>query len=325
MKIVKKILLGLFLLLFFVCCKEEEVRTPLAEITVNKTMFGINETMVINFTGVADQVVIFPGDDMQNYDFRKESNTGLVVNKNLFTYAYLVPGVYKVVCVASVYNDLAVDLKHDTCSFIVNVVDDQTEIDQISCPQIIYDEVFAQKLENDNWLMVLPRRIRYNNANPAISLEQRLRFYIQSDSTKVFVNGNEFSSTVRYDLSSTTDILVRSHFGTERPYKLFTINIPEFNTFRLLGATGTLVRNEFNYSTFFMDVTLPTGTDITNITPEFETFLPTEKVYIGNIEQISGTTSVDFSQTVTYRLISMLNNNPEMQTESFVTVRISFQ
>jgi hypothetical protein len=309
-----------------IACEEETAPVPQAVMTVNKNQFTINESMIIQFTGIAEQAVIYTGDDMHNYDLREQSNTGFVVNKNLFTYSYQEPGTYKIVCVASTYTDGAADLKRDTCSFTVTVIDDQTEIDRLSCPQIIYDEVFAERHANDEWLMILPRRIKYNNSTPAISLSQRVRFYIQSDSTKIYVNGNEYSSTNKYDLSAPADILVKSDFGTERPYKLYTINYPEFNSFKLLGSEfiGKLERNEYDYSTFVLQVTLPQGTDVTNLVPEFTTMSPTEKVYIGDKEQTSASSAVDFTQDVTYRLVSTLSGKPEMQAISTVNVKINY-
>ncbi len=325
MKITIRILLGICISLFVISCEDEEATIPQAAMTIDKSQLMINESMVVNFTGVGDQVVVYTGDDMHDYDLREQSNTGFVVNKGLFTYAYTVPGRYKVVCVASSYTDGATDLKRDTCSFLVTVIDDQTDIEKISCPQIIYDEVFAQKLENDEWLMVLPRKVKYNNATPAISLSQRLRFYIQSDSSKVSVNGKIFSNTDKYDLSVPVDILVKSDFGTTRPYKLYTLNYPEFSTFKLLGVEGILVRNEFDYSTFVLEVTLPSGTDVSNLVPVFTTYLPTEKAYIGEVEQMSGTSTVDFRQGVTYRLVSTLSENPEIQAISTISVKINYQ
>ncbi|WP_255491178.1 DUF5017 domain-containing protein [Dysgonomonas sp. 520] len=325
MKIFFKILLGVCLPLFLLSCEEESADTPIARMTINKDNFEINESMIINFTGYADQVVVYTGDDMHNYELREQSNTGFVVNKGLFTYSYSSPGIYKVVCIASTHTDKAKDLKRDTCSFTVTVIDNQTEIDKLSCPQILYDEVFAQKLADDEWLMVLPRKVKYNNSTPSIALSQRLRFYIQSDSTKVFVNDAEYSSTTKYNLSNTVYISVKSDFGTVRPYKLHTMYYPEFNTFKMLGAEGTLIRNEFDYSTFDMAISLPAGTDISNIIPEFTTHSSTDKVYIGNIEQTSGTTAVDFSQNVVYRLVSISPENANLRSKATVNVKISYQ
>lgn len=325
MKVAIKILLGVCLSLLITSCEDDAAVDPQAAMTINKNQLMINESMVINFTGVADQVVVYTGDDMHDYELREQSNTGFVVNKNLFTYSYASPGTYKVVCIASTYTDGAIDLKRDTCSYTVTVIDDQTEIEKISCPQIIYDEVFAEKLLNDEWLMRLPRKIKYNNQTATISLSQRLRFYIRSSLTEVFINDKEFSSTAKYDLSAPIDVLVKSDFGTTRLYKLYTINYPEFKTFTLSGVTGTLIRNEFDYSAFVLEVVLPKGTDVSNLIPEFTTYSPDEKVYIENVEQISETSAVDFTQNINYRLVSTLSGHPDMQAVSNVNVKITYQ
>jgi hypothetical protein len=325
MKKIAKILIGIGAFLLVVSC-EETIKTPLLEASINKELLTINESMIIDFSGsIADNIVVYPGDDMQNYDLRDQSNTGLVVNKKLFTYSYRVPGAYKVTCVASTSGDMAKNLEFTTTSFTVNVIDDETEIDRISCPAVIRDEVFAKKHANDEWLMVLPRSIIYNNREQNVSLSQRLRFSIQSDSTKVLVNGNNYSATTAYNLSSPVDVLVKSNFGTERPYKLYTINYPRFNPFTLLGVNGIAKLDEFNYSTYIVNVTLPSGTNVSSLVPEFTTYLPSDKVYIGNTEQISGVSTVDFTQDVTYRIVSTVPGKPDMQSESTAVVKIAFQ
>jgi len=325
MKIVK-IIIGIGVLFLLFSCEKEQVKMPKAEATINKELLTINESMIISFTGIADQVVVYPGDDMHDYNLRDQSNTGLVVDKNLFTYSYAVPGVYKVVCLASTSGDLATNLKFDTCSFTVTVIDDVTEIDRLSCPQVIRDEVFASKQANDEWLMVLPRKVLYNNRPQNVSItSQRLKFYIQSDSTKVFVNGSEFVATTGYNLSAPVDISVKSNYGTNRPYKLYTINYPEFATFKLSGVDGVETLNIYDYSAYIWNVTLPSGTDASNLAPEFTTFSTAEKVYIGNTEQSSGVSKVDFTKPVTYRLVSTLPDKPGMQAESKVIVNVSFK
>jgi hypothetical protein len=325
MKQILKTVIGICAFLAACSCEETD-KTPQLEASINKNLLTINESMIINFAGsLADNIVVYPGDDMQNYDLRDQSNTGLVVNKNLFTYSYPVPGTYQVVCLASTSGDKAADLQFATCSFTVTVIDDQTEIDRISCPQIIRDEVFAEKQANDEWLMVLPRSVIYNNREQNVSLSQRLRFLIQSDSTKITVNGNNYSATTAYNLSSPVDILVKSHFGTERPYQLYTINYPRFSSFKLLGVNGAVKLDEFDYSTCVLNVILPSGTDVSSLAPEFTTYSPSEKVYIGNTEQVSGVSTVDFTQEVTYRLVSTVPDKPGMQAESTVVVNIGFQ
>lgn len=325
MKHVVRIFIGLFIAFFAGACEEEVVLEPKASMTINKTQLSINESMVVTFTGTADQAVIFTGDSAHVYDLREESNTGFVMNKGVLSYAYPVPGKYKIVCLASAYNDGATTLKRDTCSFTVTVIDDMTEIERLSCPQILYDEVFADRLSNDEWFMKLPRKVVYNQQTPSISLSQRLSFYIQSDSTKVFINGEAYKSATKYNLANQTNITVKSHYGTERFYKLHTLYYPEFTSFKLAGVEGILFREQFDYSAFRVEVTLPKGTDVNNIIPEFTLTDTVEKAYIGDVEQISGNTEVDFSQNVVYRLESVSQNNAEAVAISTVTVKINFQ
>lgn len=315
--------MGLCIPLFFASCDDDSIATPVASVTVNQQELSINETMVIHFTGVADQVAIYTGDNMHNYDLRAESNTGFVANKGLFTYSYSVSGQYKVVCVASTYSDEAKEMRQDTCSFLVKVTDDVTEIDKLSCSQVLYDEVFANKYPNDEWLMVLPRKVKYNTSSASISLaSQRLKFYIQSDSTKIQIDGKPYVNTSRYNLTNPVAVQVTSDYGTVRPYKLYTIYYPEFNTFKLAGVTGTVIRTEFDYSYFEIEVKLPSGTDVSNLVPEFSLFSSTDKVYIGDTEQTSESSAVDFTKDVTYRIVSTSPDNPNMQAESTVSIKI---
>lgn len=326
MKTIIKAFLCVCIPLIFAACEDNSVSVPKATMTINQMQFSINESMIINFKGTADQVVVFTGDDMHNYELRDKSNTGFVVNKGLFTYSYSTPGTYKVVCVAVTYDDLAVGLKRDTSSYTIKVIDDETEIDKLSCPQILYDEVFANKLTNDEWLMILPRKVKYSTSTPSISLTQRLQFYTRSTSTKVSINNLDFVSTTKYNLASPLDIVVTSNFGTTRPYKLYTMYYPEFVSFKLSNVEGTLVRNEYDYSSFKMQLTLPAGTNVSNMIPQFTTTSATDKVYIVDVEQTSGTSSVNFTQDVTYKLVSIFSaTNPNMQAITMVNVKIIFQ
>lgn len=326
MKTIIKTFLCVCIPVIFASCEETSVSVPKATMAINQTQFTINESMIINFKGIADQVVVFTGDDMHNYELRDSSNTGFVVNKGLFTYAYTTPGTYKVVCVATTYNDLAMELKRDTSSYTISVIDNDTEIDKLSCPQILYDEVFANKLTNDEWLMILPRKVKYNTSTPTISLTQKLQFYTHSSSAKILINNVDFVATSKYNLSTPLDIVVKSNFGTTRPYKLYTMNYPEFVSFKLSNVEGTLVRNEYDYSSFKMQVTLPAGTDITNLIPQFTTTSASDKVFIDNVEQISGTSGANFTQEVTYKLMSTFSaEHPDKQAIATVTIKVTVQ
>ncbi len=82
------------LTLFIIACTDENKKadTPIASVIVNTTQLEINQSMEIQFTGIADQAVIYTGDKGHSYALRDSSDTGFIVNKGLFTYSYAVPG-----------------------------------------------------------------------------------------------------------------------------------------------------------------------------------------------------------------------------------------
>lgn len=309
----------------FVSCEDDAAGDVKASMTINKTEFEVNESMEIVFTGAADAVSVWTGDEEHDYELRDQNNSGFAVNKGRFSYSYTKPGIYKVVLMASTYNEKAVELRRDTCSYTIKVIDDHTAITKLSCPQVFYDEVFATAVNDTEWLMELPRKLRFKDRDRNVTLSQRLKFYIPSELTTVAVNGEAFGSTKKYDISAPVDILVTSDYGTTRDYKLYTMYYPEFKTFSIAGVNGTIVRDEFNYNDYQMDVVLPAGTDVSSIAPVFTTYSANEKVYIGDVEQTSGVTRANFADGVTYRLVSTFDGKPELQSESTFRINISYK
>ena len=303
-------------------CSDEKATQPTAAFTVDTNKLNINESLTVHFTGNADNVVIFPGDAGQDYDLIKENNTGLVVNKGLFTYAYSTPGVYKMVCVATNHANEGLSLLSDTCSTWIRVIDDVTEIEKISAYPVVRDEIFATQSNDTDWLMAFPRKMRFQSSNPAVTLSRKLKFYIPSQSTKIYVDGEEYKSTKSYNLANVLSITAESYEGTKREYKLHTLYYGEFNTFDVAGVKGTIERDAFDYNNYVMNLTAPAGTDLTGVKPEFTLFADNEKVYIGEEEQKSGISTVDFTNPVTYRFVTTSTVNPGISVESTCVVNI---
>lgn len=265
MKHISKILYMLLLtsVAGFSSCSDEneEARTPQAIVNVSNTDLEINESMEIHFYGVADQVVVYTGDDSHDYSLREESNTGFVMNKGLFTYSYSVPGTFKVVVLATTYDTyMGNGLRTDTTSFYVTVKDDVTELEQVYS-SITPNVYYASLVNESDWVMCLPTKQVYNNREVALNAKrQRLSFEIASDSSKIYVDDVIYSSKNYYDLTQTHDIRVESDFGSVRNYKLYTMIYPEFSSVKLDGVTGKLVRDAFNQDRQVYQFTLPKGT-----------------------------------------------------------------
>lgn len=321
MKLTKYILGLLVCSVAFTACEEDDEATqPVAAVSVDKNLYDTNETMTVKFTGSAENVVIFTGDEDHDYELREQGNSGLIVNKGLFTYAYRQPGTYKVVCVATNHADEGQSVKTDSCSFFVKVIDDVTEIEKLSAPAVLYDEVYATQLNDVDWLLELPRQVKYKNSHKtAINIKkQKLKFYIASDSTSIMVNGKAFSANTQYDLSTVADIQLTSHEGTVRDYKLYTVTYGEFETFTLAGKKMTknnYTRTEESYDYAELNIAVAAGVEA----PTF-TLYDNTKVYVDGVEQISGETTQDFSQPVTYTFETWYADRPDIIVRSTVVV-----
>ena len=302
-------------------CEDDKAEKPTAAISIDKTTLEINESMMVRFHGSADNVVVYPGDSGHDYELRNESNTGLVVNKNLLTYSYTTPGTYKVVCVATNHADEGKSILSDTCSVYIKVIDDCTEIEKISVTAL-YDEVFAEKLNEMDWLVALPRKIKYKTSTPSVSLSQKVKFYIPSTSTKVYIDGADYNANSKYNLAQTHAVKLVSNEGTSQDYSLYTLNYGEFKTFKAAGVTGKITRTEYDYSYYEINMEVPSGTDLTRLAPDFTLYASNEKVYIDNVEQTSGNV-VDFTNPVKYRFVVTSTDNPEISVESTCKVTIS--
>ncbi|MGN0069672.1 MAG: hypothetical protein ACI350_08105 [Prevotella sp.] len=323
----KKIKYGLLVCASFLlaACSDEnqEARTPIASMTISTTELNINESMEIHFNGIADQVVIYTGDQGHDYELRESSNTGYVVNKGLFTYSYSVPGSFKVVCVASTYDTfMGNGLSNDTTSFIVNVKDDVTTIDQIYStitPNVFY----AEAINNTDWVLRLPTKQVYNGKEIAINAKkQRVTMEIKSESSSIFVDDNSWSKTTYYDLTAQHDIRVVSNYGSVREYKLHTIIYPEFTAISINDIKGTLKRNAYYQNELTYKFTLPANSDASHIIPTFTTDANV-KFYADGTEIKSGDTIDLTKQGVSYTLVRTDEGNANVTAVSTVLFDIN--
>lgn len=322
MKIVNIFKILPLIVLLVSACAEEKLTMPAASVEVAKTVYGINESVVFNFTGQAQQVAIFPGDKAHNYDlFESGGNTGFVVNKGSFSYAYKQPGTYKVVVVASNYAEGAVNMLKDTTSVMIQVIDDDVTIKSLSCPRVLYDEIAAVSVNDTDWLMRLPQKILFRGQQATIPSTQRLAVKLASDSTVLLVDGLGFSATKSYQLNNPLTLSLTAHAGNVMDYMLYMLRLPEFSVFKLAGVNGVLTRSEFNYDKMTMTVTLPAGTDKTGLVPEF-TLSQGQEVFVNDLLITSAVSVIDFSSPVVFRLRNTYPGKSHLIAETEVTVSV---
>jgi lipoprotein len=345
-----KIILVLLSFSIFACSTDDNQkgRQPIASIKsdAENTFLKINQSMTIHFTGVADQVVIYPGDYGHNYALRDSGNTGIVVNKGLFTYSYSVPGKFHVVCIASTYNTyMGENLRTDTCSFDITVVDDVTTIDKIYS-NIIPNTYYATPIDDENWILCLPTKQVFNDRDVILNTtRQRLYFDIKSDSTKIFVDlpdnerelltnynnlnsaqktdVNSFINTTRkrYNLSKSHVITVRSDAGTIKTVRLYCMIYPEFRTVSLNGVNGVLKRDAFDQSAQTYVFTLPRDTNISNIQINYT--VDGTGVLVDSGQEISSGANVNLTSGI-FTIIRKSTENANIKATSKVKFEINY-
>jgi hypothetical protein len=300
----------------------EEARTPVANVTVSQQHLEINQSMVVTFQGVADQVVVYTGDEGHQYTLRSQSNTGFVMNKGLFTYSYSVPGTFHVVVVATTYDTFNGEgLRNDTTAFDVVVTDDVTTLDRVYS-SITPNVYYADALDEANWVLRLPTKQVYSGREVALNAtRQRLSFDIASDSSKIVVDEAAWSSKNYYDLTKTHSIRVTSSSGTVRDYKLYGIIYPEFSAISLAGVNGKLVRDAFNQDVLTYTFTLPAGTDLSSVATTF-TIDGTGQFFVDGKAVTSGD-KVDFSKTGVYTLVRTHAENAAVTATTKINIVIN--
>ncbi len=270
-------------LLMTSCSNEnQEARTPIAAMQIDKQQLEVNESMTLHFKGVADQVVVYTGDKDHQYALRDSSNTGLVVNRGVLTYSYAVPGTFHVVCVATTYDTyLGGSQQTDTVALDVVVADRVTTIDAIyaTITPNVYE---ARPIDGGNdWLMCLPQKQLYNGREMTVNAaRQRLNIDAGSDSAKVYMDNEPYAARNYYALNTDHQIRVVSGSGLSADYRLICMVYPEFLTLTVDGEEPVLKR-----SAYYQDLlTYQTGGSVLQFTldPDVRLLADGEEVPTGS-------------------------------------------
>ncbi len=313
------------LTLFIIACTDENKKadTPIASVIVNTTQLEINQSMEIQFTGIADQAVIYTGDKGHSYALRDSSDTGFIVNKGLFTYSYAVPGKFHVVCVASTYDTfMGKGLRRDTTAFDVVVKDDVTTIDRIFS-SIRPNVYFAELVDTDSWMMCFPTKQLYNDKELKINTARvRLSIEITSDSSKIYVDEELYNSKNYYDMTKQHALRVVSDYGSIRNYKLYPIIYPEFTSIKIAGVYGTLQRNAYDQSLQTYIFALPIGTDLTHIIPEY--VVDGDGILYANGKEITSGSEMNLvDRDVIYTLVRTSSTNAKVSAVSKIKFEVT--
>lgn len=319
----KKSLFYILLVLFFTACDEhDEIVMPEADFVMSASEVSVYETVTFNYTGSpATQVVVYTGDPGHNYELKEEGNSGFVVNKGVATYAYKTPGTYEVVMIATNYDRFGngQSLMSVTRKSIT-VKDDDNELRSLSLKKDLYNKELPAEIVGNQLRLAVPEKVRVNNRDIAVNLKaQRLEVSTMSANAAILLNGDPIVTTKKYDLTQELTLSVVAASGDVRDYSIHALSLPSFTSFSVGNATGTVTYSNYDFNKCTVTISIPSGTDLTNVIPTFVS-TSAKKIYLNGVEQVSGVTAVDFTSPVEYELVNFEEGNESFTCTMYVTV-----
>lgn len=331
---------------------------PQAAFEIQKETYEVFESVVFANKGTGQHYVVYPGDDGHVYD--KEGNTGYATASNgTFSYSYREPGTYNVVWIASSMNANG-EREASVDSVKINVLALDGGLDKFVIYNIyklneyatgglsVYYSSYGEFISPDTLLCPILFASWRDATFNSIKAKQVLNFSLSSNSARMYwVNGGQESEVVSMSTTrivtfvennrlTTQNFRVKTASGVVSDYYMAPVMIPQFTKFSINGVEAEIARDLGYYEIYDVNITLPSGTDLTQLVPEFEVMnndanLLGEnncKVTIKNVVQQSGISKVDFSKgTVEYRIdYQMLgSSNTKLTQHAIMRVNVTRQ
>lgn len=299
--------------------------TPKAAFSIDdKESFQVFESVHFKNLGTGMNFVVWPGDEGHVYG--KTGNNGYACNTDgSFSYSYQEPGEYMAVWIASsIDSDGKITSSKDSVK--IKVVAAMGGLTSFSITRMarmndfgsnFFYESYGKFLDEDHIVCPMPYRLWPSYIRRTLGI----KFSMSSDFAKLYwetaggdveLISESTTKVFRFDENNQLEpqtIKVRMSSGNEDKYEIVALIIPEFSSFKINGVTGVQTRDVTAFNKFKIAVTLPSGTDLTQLVPEFVimnndanllTATKTATVTVDGVNQNSGQTQVDFSSPVNY-------------------------
>lgn len=328
---------------------------PVAKFTTEKTTYEVFESVVFTNAGAGQNYVVFTGD--QGHNYAEEGSTGFATASNgTFSYSYSEPGEYNVVWIASSINTSG-EIEKVTASAKIVVISTDGGLDNLSIARLyklseygsnVYYEPDARFVSATT--MVCPilyaawRDATFNSikAQQMLSFElssSLASFYWLNPQTNEYVEiksnytGSRIVEFVQDGKLAVQKFKVVTASGFETEYEVAPVMIPQFTKFAVDGVEANIARDIAYYDRYNVELTLPAGTDLSNVVPEFEVMKNDPNLVDGsNVTvtvdgaiQNSGVTAIDLSSgevvyTVKCNLLGSSNEDYYETAEMVVKV-----
>ncbi|MGN0231170.1 MAG: hypothetical protein ACI4A8_03035 [Muribaculaceae bacterium] len=354
-----KIFFCLLIALVTVSCDEngylrDVYVAPEADFSIEKDTYDVFESVHFTNKGSGQYYVVYPGD--ANHVYGKVGDTGFATAADgSFSYSYEEPGTFEAVWVASSVNEDGV-VESKTASVTVKVVALDGGLDNLRINNIykmseysgtVYYTSYGEFISDD--MLICPilfdawRDATFNS----IKAKQLVNFELSSSSASMYwinpdgeekqiISGATASRIVEFTRNGKLAIQnfrVITASGVVSNYYVAPVMIPKITKFTVAGVSATIKRDIAYYNCYDITLKVPADVDLSNVVPEFETMNNDANlidgtnchVFVNGVEQVSGTSAVDFSNgpvtyTIDYTMLGETNPKLSQQATAVVTI-----
>jgi hypothetical protein len=286
--------------------------------------FSVFESVHFTNKGQGQKFVVWPGDNEHKYG--ETGNYGYACNEDgTFSYSYQEPGEYTAVWIASsIKANGQIAYSTDSVKITVEALDGGLSSFSITRMAKITDfgsdffyESYGSFVESNRIVCPMPYTLWPTYIRRTLGVKFALSssfatLYWASSTGNVALTSESTTKVFRFDSNSQLEpqtLKVITSSGVEKDYEIAALIIPEFTVFSINGVAGTRTRDISAFNKFNVVVDLPDGTDVTSLVPQFTvmnndanlmTSTKTVSVEVDNVDQTSGTSSVNFSSPVSY-------------------------
>ncbi|MEL6135308.1 MAG: hypothetical protein AAFR59_18275, partial [Bacteroidota bacterium] len=317
---------------------------PVSSFSLNKSDVEVFEILTLTNEGQGQFYAVFTGDAGHRFSRRDSGDVGFKTDVNgNFTYSYAEAGTYTLTFVATGYRLETGEKVEKISEATITVTDPDISSIEMTRFEIVNSAVnnnkfldpitflfkdyrkTADTIDQENLKIGIsfyrPTRmgeIRGGGFNsfqlpadiniiPDIQLSIPSRtVQLEIDGTDAFVSGqtriiHDTEDDLRFQEKSYTIV---NQQGQRKSYTVCPMIIPEFSSFSVEGQSGLLNLSAGAYTEFFVQIDVPDGTDVSNISPEWS-LLDAEniEVFVNGELQTSGQSPQDFTNPVIYTLV----------------------
>lgn len=273
-----------------------------AKFEANKTSIAVGEEIDFKITGSGDYYSFWSGEPGQS---------GKDIDENIFVHTYFVPGTYQAKLISTVIDGRDLTIERDSTFIEIVVTDAIGTHNQFQLYSFTLKKVFEGfedrsirisvdgEINNNEVVVNVPYSTNVTDLTASFETKSTSTVYVGDVVQESRKSTNDFTNPVVYTIVSNDGTKVNNTVTVNRLPQDHKNNLSGFELAGLPGNITQLISESNNG----YNIVLSDATDASNLTAKFT--IPTfARVYVNNVEQVAEETPLDFSNSVTYKVVA---------------------